>query len=71
MPATHIHSVSVCQARGESLGAKKLKRTNDWTVLHSPLRDRKERQRLLEIADKCPVHKTLESSSEIKTCLAE
>ncbi|MCK0103601.1 bifunctional alpha/beta hydrolase/OsmC family protein [Pseudohalocynthiibacter sp. F2068] len=29
-----------------------------------------QRQRLLEIADKCPVHKTLESSSEIETSLA-
>jgi len=33
--------------------------------------DQAQRQRLLEIADKCPVHKTLESSSEIKTCLAD
>ena len=71
MPVTHIHSVSVCHARGESLDAKKLKRKNDWAVLHSPLRDRKESQRLLEIADKCPVHKTLESRSDIKTSLAE
>lgn len=30
-----------------------------------------QRARLLEIADKCPVHKTLESSSRIKTILAE
>ncbi|MFV2052327.1 alpha/beta fold hydrolase [Aliiroseovarius sp. YM-037] len=29
-----------------------------------------QRQKLLEIADKCPVHKTLESSSHIETCLA-
>lgn len=28
-----------------------------------------QRSRLLEIADKCPVHKTLESSSNIKTGL--
>jgi len=33
--------------------------------------DSDQRQRLLEIADKCPVHKTLESSSKIKTRLAE
>lgn len=31
--------------------------------------DEEQRQRLLEIADKCPVHKTLESSAEIKTRL--
>ncbi len=29
-----------------------------------------ERQRLLEIADRCPVHRTLESSSHIETTLA-
>lgn len=33
--------------------------------------DETQRARLLEIADKCPVHKTLESSSEIKTILAD
>ncbi|MEM7471021.1 MAG: bifunctional alpha/beta hydrolase/OsmC family protein [Pseudomonadota bacterium] len=33
--------------------------------------DDAQRQRLLEIADKCPVHKTLESSAEIKTVLAD
>lgn len=38
--------------------------------LHGNLDDEK-RQRLLEIADKCPVHKTLEHSSRIVTVLAE
>ncbi|KPU82813.1 osmotically inducible protein C [Marinosulfonomonas sp. PRT-SC04] len=33
--------------------------------------DDAQRERLLEIADKCPVHKTLEHSSEILTVLAE
>ena len=28
-----------------------------------------QRQKLLEIADKCPVHRTLEASSEITTAL--
>jgi putative redox protein len=32
--------------------------------------DADQRQRLLEIADKCPVHKTLESEILIKTELA-
>ena len=32
--------------------------------------DDEQRQKLLEIADKCPVHKTLESSSHITTDLA-
>jgi uncharacterized OsmC-like protein len=31
--------------------------------------DESQRKRLLEIADKCPVHKTLERSSEIETVL--
>ncbi|WP_424940234.1 alpha/beta fold hydrolase [Aliiroseovarius sp. S253] len=33
--------------------------------------DADQRQRLLEIADRCPVHRTLESSSLIKTVLAD
>jgi len=33
--------------------------------------DEEQRARLLEIADKCPVHRTLERSSEIVTILAE
>lgn len=33
--------------------------------------DTDQRKRLLEIADKCPVHKTLEHSSQILTVLAE
>ena len=32
--------------------------------------DAEQRERLLEIADKCPVHKTLERTNEIKTMLA-
>lgn len=33
--------------------------------------DEEQRQRLLEIADKCPVHKTLETGAKIKTVLAD
>ncbi|MEP3635161.1 MAG: bifunctional alpha/beta hydrolase/OsmC family protein [Shimia thalassica] len=33
--------------------------------------DAEQRQRLLEIADKCPVHRTLEQSSVVETVLAE
>lgn len=33
--------------------------------------DGKQRARLLEIADKCPVHRTLEASAQIKTVLAD
>ncbi len=38
--------------------------------LHGDLTDA-ERQKLLEIADKCPVHKTLEASSVVETVLAD
>jgi uncharacterized OsmC-like protein len=31
----------------------------------------KEKERLLQIANKCPVHKTLEATSEISTRLKE
>jgi len=33
--------------------------------------DADQRQKLLEIADKCPVHKTLEQSSQIQTALSD
>ena len=33
--------------------------------------DHDQRQRLLEIADKCPVHRTLEQSARVETVLAE
>lgn len=33
--------------------------------------DDSQRQRLLEIADKCPVHRTLTSEIKIRTRLAE
>ena len=35
-------------------------------TMEGPL-DTEERRRLLEIADKCPVHRTLESEIEIRT----
>lgn len=37
---------------------------------HGPLDDA-QRQRLLEIANKCPVHRTLESKPEVRTVLVE
>lgn len=39
-------------------------------ALHGPL-DASQRARLLEIADKCPVHRTLEGSSEVITELVD
>ncbi len=38
--------------------------------LDGPL-DREQRQRLLEIADRCPVHRTLEATSTVETVLIE
>ena len=39
-------------------------------LLEGPL-DEKQRQRMLAIADRCPVHRTLEGPSEVTTTLAE
>lgn len=51
-------------------GPSKIDRFNREIHLEGNL-DEAQRQRLLEIADKCPVHKTLESGAEIKTVLAD
>ncbi|SFR48184.1 bifunctional alpha/beta hydrolase/OsmC family protein [Litoreibacter janthinus] len=51
-------------------GPSKIDRFNREIHLEGDL-DEAQRQRLLEIADKCPVHKTLESGAEIKTVLAD
>ena len=51
-------------------GPSKIDRFNREIHLEGDL-DTDQRQRLLEIADKCPVHKTLESGAEIKTVLAD
>ncbi|TDT77610.1 putative redox protein [Litoreibacter halocynthiae] len=51
-------------------GPSKIDRFNREIHLEGDL-DNDQRQRLMEIADKCPVHKTLESGAEIKTVLAD
>jgi putative redox protein len=48
----------------------KIDRWHRRITLHGPL-DAAQRARLLEIADKCPVHRTLERSSTVVTELAE
>ena len=50
----------------EAVGAKKIDRFHRAIRLGGGL-DAEQRQRLLEIADKCPVHQTLERRSEIVT----
>jgi len=49
---------------------QKIERITRRITLHGDL-DAAQRQRLLEIADKCPVHRTLESDPQIVTELAE
>ena len=39
----------------------------DRSITMEGLLDAEQRKRLLEIADKCPVHRTLESEIEIRT----
>jgi len=76
-PVTHIET-RVEHAKHhaqdiEDLGEKFEGRVDVFTrnILIEGELDQDQRQRLLEIADKCPVHKTLEKSSAIRTNLAE
>ena len=69
-PLTNV-SVDVCH---DKVHAQDAGLVNDGKVdqfrrkirLSGPL-DQEQRQRLLEIADKCPVHRTLEGSAHITT----
>ena len=73
-PLTHV-SVDICHNKvhaqdaetgsGEKVDTwrRRIKLTGDL--------DATQRQRLLEIADKCPVHRTLERASEVVTELIE
>ncbi len=54
----------------ENGGTKKVDTFRREIHLEGPL-DGEQRQRLLEIADKCPVHRTLEQSSVVETRLME
>jgi len=71
-PLTHVavdvsHNKAHAQDAGDQGGAK-------VDVFHRSIRldgalDADQRQRLLEIADKCPVHRTLEHSAKVATVL--
>ena len=61
------HDKVHAQDAGDS-GAPKIDTFHRLIHLDGTLDD-DQRQRLLEIADKCPVHKTLESNAKIKTSL--
>ncbi len=61
--------VHAADAAGDA-GQSKVDQFNRQIRLTGDL-DAEQRQRLLEIADKCPVHRTLEKSSRVKTVLVE
>ena len=54
---------------GNGSGGRKIDRMDRDIVLRGKLTD-EQRERLLEIADKCPVHRTLESEIQIRTTLS-
>lgn len=61
----HAEDCEGCESGGAKID------TFNREINLSGVLDSKQRSRLLEIADKCPVHRTLESSSQIKTSLLE
>ena len=72
-PLDHV-SVDVCHDKvhaqdAEPNGAAKIDRFTRLIRLEGALDD-DQRQRLLEIADKCPVHRTLEHGAKVETRLA-
>ncbi len=62
-----IHCVDCAEA---SQGQPKIDHISRELVLEGPL-DEAQRQRLLEIADRCPVHRTLHSEIRVTTTLAD
>jgi len=74
-PLAHVrvdvsHDKVHAQDAEGSTGAQKIDSFHREITLEGDL-DADQRQRLLEIADKCPVHRTLETSSRITTALVE
>jgi putative redox protein len=61
----HVDDCTDCESK-----AVKLDRIERVVRLDGPL-DADQRQRLMEIADKCPVHRTLTSEIRIETRMAE
>ncbi len=71
-PLTHVY-VDVCHNKvhaqdAETGSGEKIDGFRRKIHLEGPLSD-EQRQRLLEIADKCPVHRTLERASTVETVL--
>ncbi len=73
-PLDHVR-VEVCHdkvhAQDAETGAKNRIDTFRREIHLTGELDAGQRQRLLEIADRCPVHRTLESASHIETVLAD
>lgn len=63
-----VHATD-CQ-RSESDNNAKLDKIDRTLILHGPL-DEAQRARLLQMADRCPVHRTLESDICIETVLSQ
>jgi putative redox protein len=62
-----IHCIDCAEA---SRGRPKIDHISRELVLEGPL-DEAQRQRLVEIADRCPVHRTLHSEIQVTTTLVE
>ena len=75
MPLAHV-SVDVSHEKVHAQDAAlnsgdKIDSFNRLITLTGPELSQDQRARLLEIADRCPVHRTLERTSKVKTKLAE
>ena len=62
---THAEDCSDCESRGGKID------TFTRTIEFAAELDDAQKKKLLEIADKCPVHRTLEATSRVETRLAE
>ena len=61
----HVEDCEGCEGKGQ-----KIDEIHRTLTLGGPL-DGDQRERLLEIADRCPVHRTLESEVRIRTVLED
>ncbi len=73
-PLTHVRvdvSHDKMHAQDAETGTRaKIDKFRREVHLDGPL-DHAQRQRLLEVADRCPVHRTLEATSAVETILVE
>jgi putative redox protein len=61
----HVEDCEECEGRGQTIDRI------DRTITMEGALDAETRKRLMEIADKCPVHRTLTTVNEIRTFAAE